>query len=87
MVCVWGPIWDVPWTYLLICFEKLVLCSRNSRVRHFFKKENMKRKCTEKKCSHFVQLRLKTIRQIADTNTIFTVAGICSTTDFFAVGN
>ena len=47
-VCVWGPIWDVPWTFLLICFEKLVLCSRNSRVRHFFKTENMKGKCTEK---------------------------------------
>ena len=56
-VCVWSPIWDVPWTCLLIGYEKLVLCSRNSRVRHFFKAENMKRKCTENKCSHFVQLR------------------------------
>ena len=28
---------------------------------------------------------LESIRQIADTNTIFTATGICSTTDFFAV--
>ena len=34
-----------------------------------------------------VENLLESIRQIADTNTILTVAGICSTTDFFAIKN
>ena len=33
------------------------------------------------------EILVKSIRQIADTNTIFTVAGICSTTEFYAVTN
>ena len=58
-VYVWGPIWVVPWIFLLMCFQKLVLCSRNSRVRHFFKTETWKENAL-KNWSHFVQLRLKT---------------------------
>ena len=34
-----------------------------------------------------VENLLESIRQVAGTNTIFTVAGTCSTTDFFAVRN
>ena len=34
-----------------------------------------------------VENLLESIRQLADTNTRFTVAGICSTTDFCAVRN
>ena len=34
-----------------------------------------------------VENLVKSIRQIADTNTIFIEAGICSTTDFYAVTN
>ena len=48
----------------------------------------MKRKCIEKMKSlrtTQVENLLESIRQIAGTNTIFTAAGICSTTDFFAI--
>ena len=54
-------------------------------MRHFFKTENMKRKCTENVVTSYNLL--ESTRQIADTNIIFTVAGICSTADFFAVRN
>ena len=87
VVCVWGPIWDVHWTFLLICFEKLVLCSRNSKWDISLRQKTWKMHWN--KCRHFVQLRLKTYWSIEKTdsrkNTIFTVAGICSTTDFVAV--